>query len=179
MVTSHAMSLQPPLARDDDGGACVRGVAIDVGWFAYGGFDLAAGLSHSSSSMHDEDVAMIRQTRALISDREAFAASFFAALRAHPCFGAVSGAPGAVAMAMVAALLDGERGAEELAAIGRRHAGYGACEADFDDVGIALLTSLRRVLGAAYTPEVEQAWAAAYGEMAEAMIAAAALPAQR
>jgi hemoglobin-like flavoprotein len=65
-----------------------------------------------------------------------------------------------------------DRLALEFAELGRRHAGYGVREEDYDDVGTALLKTLRENLGAAFTPEVEQAWATVYGDLAEAMIAA-------
>lgn len=131
--------------------------------------------------MREDDLQRLRDSRALIADRAAFAARFLAILRARPAldrlFGADAGAKAATSM--VEALLEGRTGGDRIAALGRRHAGYGICETDFDDVGIALLATLRAELGGAYTPEVEQAWASAYGEMAEAMIAAVALPAAR
>lgn len=56
--------------------------------------------------------------------------------------------------------------------LGRRHAGYGVSEDDYDDVGAALLKALRESFGDAFTPELEQAWGTVYGDLAEAMIAA-------
>ena len=60
----------------------------------------------------------------------------------------------------------------QFAALGQRHAGYGVSEDDYDDVGAALLKALRESFGGAFTPELEQAWGAVYGDLAEAMIAA-------
>ncbi|HET7363227.1 MAG TPA: globin family protein [Burkholderiales bacterium] len=64
-----------------------------------------------------------------------------------------------------------------LRALGRRHAGYGVRDEHYDTVSRALLWALGKGLGAAFTPEVEQAWAAAYGFLAATMKDAANLPA--
>ena len=53
--------------------------------------------------------------------------------------------------------------------LGRRHAGYGIVEKDYQVVGGALLWTLERGLGVAFTPEVKEAWAAAYGLLASVM----------
>jgi hemoglobin-like flavoprotein len=53
--------------------------------------------------------------------------------------------------------------------LGRRHVAYGVQDEHYDTVGIALLWSLRRVLGKAFTPEVEEAWAAVYRVLATTM----------
>jgi nitric oxide dioxygenase len=64
-------------------------------------------------------------------------------------------------------------------ALGRRHVAYGVTEAHFATVGAALLWTLEQGLGAAFTPEVADAWAAVYGLLATTMtdaMADAALP---
>ena len=58
-------------------------------------------------------------------------------------------------------------------ALARRHVGYGVTEAMYGSVGAALLWTLGQGLGEGFTPEVEAAWAAAYGLLTGAMIAAA------
>jgi hemoglobin-like flavoprotein len=58
-------------------------------------------------------------------------------------------------------------------ALGRRHAGYGVREAHYDTVGAALLWTLEQGLGEAFTPQVREAWTAAYGTLASVMIEAA------
>ena len=58
--------------------------------------------------------------------------------------------------------------------LGRKHAGYGAQPADYAAVGAALLWTLERGLGAAFTPAVADAWLAAYTLLAGVMQAAAA-----
>lgn len=55
--------------------------------------------------------------------------------------------------------------------VGRRHAAYGALSAHYGPVGDCLLSSLHRVLGPRFTPEVREAWAALYGEIAAVLIA--------
>src|SRR5262249_45781288 len=47
--------------------------------------------------------------------------------------------------------------------LGRRHAGYGVRDEHYDSVGAALLWTLQRGLGAAWTAETAAAWAEVYG----------------
>jgi hemoglobin-like flavoprotein len=58
-------------------------------------------------------------------------------------------------------------------ALGRRHGGYGVRPEDFETVGAALLDTLEEGLGASFTTETRDAWAAAYGILASVMIGAA------
>ena len=58
-------------------------------------------------------------------------------------------------------------------ALGRRHAGYGVKPQHFTPVGAALLWTLEKGLGAAFTPEVKDAWATAYIVLSTTMIDAA------
>jgi len=58
-------------------------------------------------------------------------------------------------------------------ALGIRHAGYGVVEANYQTVGEALLWTLQQGLGPAFTPKISEAWAAAYGVLAETMKTAA------
>ena len=50
----------------------------------------------------------------------------------------------------------------EVADLGRRHVHYGVRDSQYDSVGIALLWTLERGLGPAFTPEVRGAWTEAY-----------------
>jgi hemoglobin-like flavoprotein len=59
-------------------------------------------------------------------------------------------------------------------ALGRQHKGYGVRPAQYDTVGSALLWTLRRALGADFTPAVEAAWTEAYTILATTMKDAAA-----
>ena len=53
--------------------------------------------------------------------------------------------------------------------LGRRHAGYGVADAHYDTVGAALLWTLEKGLGSAFTPDVQNAWVAVYGLLAGTM----------
>jgi len=53
--------------------------------------------------------------------------------------------------------------------LGRRHAAYGVQAAHYETVEVALLWMLKKCLGEAFTPEVRQAWAAAYELLAGTM----------
>ena len=57
--------------------------------------------------------------------------------------------------------------------LGRRHTGYGVEDRHYETVGAALLWTLEKGLGAAFTPEVENAWIAVYGVLADNMKMAA------
>jgi hemoglobin-like flavoprotein len=46
--------------------------------------------------------------------------------------------------------------------LGRRHVAYGVTDAHYETVGAALLWTLKKGLGSAFTPEVEDAWATVY-----------------
>jgi hemoglobin-like flavoprotein len=58
-------------------------------------------------------------------------------------------------------------------ALGRRHVTYGVQERHYATVGAALLWTLDKGLGAAFTPEVREAWRAVYNLLADTMKAAA------
>ncbi len=56
--------------------------------------------------------------------------------------------------------------------LGRRHAGYGVKDGDYDTVAAALIWTLGQGLQADFTPEVEAAWTKVYGILADTMKAA-------
>ena len=58
--------------------------------------------------------------------------------------------------------------------LGRRHVGYGVRDEHYETVGAALLWTLEKGLGAAFTPDVREAWTAVYGVLASTMKRAAA-----
>lgn len=74
----------------------------------------------------------------------------------------------ALAMA-VAGLKTPESIMPVLVALGARHRDYGVQPGHYDTVGTALLWTLEQGLGPAFTPEVHEAWATAYGVLAGAM----------
>jgi len=57
--------------------------------------------------------------------------------------------------------------------LGKRHAGYGVRPEHYATVGAALLATLAKGLGDAFTPPVKEAWTQVYGVMSEVMIKAA------
>jgi hemoglobin-like flavoprotein len=58
--------------------------------------------------------------------------------------------------------------------LGRRHAGYGVKETHYQPVGEALIWTLNKGLGEAFTAPVKDAWLAAYTTLAGVMKEAAA-----
>jgi NAD(P)H-flavin reductase/hemoglobin-like flavoprotein len=57
--------------------------------------------------------------------------------------------------------------------LGRDHRKFGVVAQHYDAVGAALLSSIGEFAGDAWTPEIEKAWTAAYGIVAQAMRTAA------
>jgi hemoglobin-like flavoprotein len=53
--------------------------------------------------------------------------------------------------------------------MGQRHAAYGVKNLDYDALGESLLWMLEQLLGEAFTPDVRNAWAVCYGELARQM----------
>jgi len=58
-------------------------------------------------------------------------------------------------------------------ALGQRHVGYGVSAEQYVPVGAALLWTLEKGLGEAFTPDVRDAWATTYRVLAGTMIEAA------
>lgn len=58
-------------------------------------------------------------------------------------------------------------------ALGRRHGAYGVQDSHYESVGAALLWTLEKGLGDAFTPETRAAWAETYGLLASVMRQAA------
>jgi nitric oxide dioxygenase len=57
--------------------------------------------------------------------------------------------------------------------LGRRHGCYGVTDAHYDTVAAALLWTLEKGLGNAFTPEVKKSWVAVYTVLATTMKSAA------
>ena len=80
-------------------------------------------------------------------------------------------------MQMITAAVTGLDHLEQLVPVlqdlGRRHAGYGVADAHYDTVGEALLWTLEKALGRAFTPEVRHAWTTVYTLLATTMQEAA------
>ncbi len=85
---------------------------------------------------------------------------------------------GQMLMSMIGAAVGGLKNLDALVpvvrALGSRHASYGVKEEHYAIVGGALLWTLEQGLGPKFTPEVRDAWAAAYGLLADVMMLGAA-----
>jgi hemoglobin-like flavoprotein len=81
-------------------------------------------------------------------------------------------------MAMIAAAVGGLDRLDTLVgtvkALGARHSNYGVTTEHYAIVGEALIWTLERGLGAAFTPDVRTAWTNVYGILAATMQAGAA-----
>ncbi|MFC6705011.1 globin family protein [Flexivirga alba] len=71
-------------------------------------------------------------------------------------------------------LSDWTAAAPAVRSLGARHVGYGALPSHYATVGSALISTLDVGLGAAFTPEVREAWVACLGLVSSAMRDAAA-----
>jgi len=58
--------------------------------------------------------------------------------------------------------------------LGRRHAGYGVKDRDYDTGGVALAQTLEAAFGDDFTPVIRDAWSACYGAITGKMKAGAA-----
>ena len=80
-------------------------------------------------------------------------------------------------MTMLAAVVNGLSNLESIlpaaSALAKRHVGYGAKPEHYPVVGGALLWTLEKGLGDAWTPELAEAWTAAYGTLSGYMISEA------
>jgi hemoglobin-like flavoprotein len=84
-------------------------------------------------------------------------------------------------MTMLAAAVQGLDRMEDLRGtlqdLGRRHAGYGVQLRHYDAVEQALLETIRRMIGDAFTLDVRLAWSRIYNDLARIMLEAAEAPA--
>jgi hemoglobin-like flavoprotein len=80
-------------------------------------------------------------------------------------------------MATLAAVVNGLGNLESVlpaaSALAKRHVSYGARAEHYPVVGAALLWTLEKGLGDGWTPEVAEAWTAAYGTLSGFMISEA------
>ena len=74
---------------------------------------------------------------------------------------------------IVGGLVDLDELAPSIQALGKRHAGYGVEDHHYKTVGAALLWTLERGLGSAFTVEVKAAWSALYQLLEQTMKAGA------
>ncbi|MDB5035165.1 MAG: hemin receptor [Chlorobi bacterium] len=131
--------------------------------------------------MTSEQITLVRSTFGMVAPIAEQAAELFynrlfvldPALR--PLFTGDMKEQGRKLMAMLAMVVNGLDRFESLTPavrdLGRRHDGYAVKPEDYDTVGAALLWTLEQGLGEAFTPDVKDAWAIAYGIVATTMIA--------
>jgi hemoglobin-like flavoprotein len=130
-----------------------------------------------------EQIALIRASFGHVEPiAETAAALFYDRLFAldpslRPLFRGDLQAQGRALMGMLRVVVRGLDRLEQLVpavqALGRRHAGYGVRDEHYATVGAALLWTLERGLGEAFTPATRAAWAAAYALLAATMQQAA------
>ena len=84
------------------------------------------------------------------------------------------GQQGQKVMAMLGTLISGLNRVDQVAPIlrdlGRRHVGYGVQDRDYATVGTALLWTLERGLGAAFTTDMRDSWIATYFLVSQTML---------
>jgi hemoglobin-like flavoprotein len=130
--------------------------------------------------MTPEQVALIQASFAKVAPISEPAAELFygrlfeTAPALTPLFRGDMKEQGRKLMATLAVVVNGLGNIEQVlpaaSALAKRHVGYGVKAADYAPVGAALLWTLERGLGAAWTPELAAAWGAAYGVVSEYMI---------
>jgi hemoglobin-like flavoprotein len=136
--------------------------------------------------MTPDQIALVQQSFAkVVPIREAAAALFYDRLFAidpstRPLFRGDMAVQGAMLMAALATIVRSLENLEpmldRIRALAQRHVGYGVTDAHYASVGAALLWTLEQGLGADWTAEVKEAWAAAYQTLSSTMMAAAAEP---
>ncbi|RYX92121.1 MAG: hemin receptor [Comamonadaceae bacterium] len=134
--------------------------------------------------MTPQQIELVQQTFADVKPIAATAAELFynrlftlePALR--PMFKSDIRQQGQMLMSMIGAAVNGLKNLDALVpvvrALGARHASYGVREEHYAIVGGALLWTLEQGLGAKFTPQVRDAWAAAYGLLSDVMMFGAA-----
>ena len=136
--------------------------------------------------MTPQQIALVRESFAkVVPIREQAAALFYERLFAidpgtRPLFRGDMKSQGAKLMAAIGAVVKSldhiDTMLDDLRALARRHDGYGVRAEHYASVGAALLWTLEQGLGFGFTPEVRDAWAAAYDLLSSAMIAATSEP---
>jgi hemoglobin-like flavoprotein len=134
--------------------------------------------------MTPHEITLVKNTwRKVLPIRDTAAELFYQKLfamdpRLRPLFTGDMKAQGKKLMAMitaaVASLDDLESIVPAVQDLGRRHARYGVTEAHYDTVAGALIWTLDKGLGDAFTADVRQAWISAYTLLATTMKDAAA-----
>jgi hemoglobin-like flavoprotein len=133
--------------------------------------------------MTPEQIELVQQSfRSVLPIRDAAAAIFYRRLfeldpalrRMFPADLSTQGSKLMTSLGFVVqGLANPERIVPAVQGLARRHVGYGVQESHYATVGQALLGTLAEGLGDAFTPQLRDAWAAAYALLSGVMIAAA------
>ncbi|MFO1244766.1 MAG: globin family protein [Ramlibacter sp.] len=129
--------------------------------------------------MTPQQINLVQETFADVKPIAATAAELFynrlftldPALR--PLFKGEMGQQGQMLMSMIGSAVGGLRNLEKLAPVvrqlGARHVRYGVRTEHYATVGSALLWTLEQGLGPKFTPDVRDAWTAAYTLLSDVM----------
>lgn len=139
--------------------------------------------------MEDSDIQLVQDSFAKVVPIKAVAADLFytrlftIAPEVEPMFKGDMKDQGAKLMATLGVVVNGLRDLDKILPVAKdlaaRHVTYGVTPAHYQPVGEALIWTLQQGLAEAFTPEVEAAWAKAYGILSEAMVASAYAEADR
>ncbi len=134
--------------------------------------------------MSPEEITLVQSSfRKVAPSRETAAQLFYARLfeldpRMRAKFRGDMNEQGRKLMSAIAFVVEGldepDSILDEVRALGRRHAGYGAEPRHYETVATALLWTLERSLGEDFTHETKEAWTAAYVLLSTTMIEAGA-----
>ncbi len=130
--------------------------------------------------MTPEQVSLIQASFAKVAPiSEQAAAMFYGRLfeiapEVKPLFRADMAEQGRKLMATLAVVVNGLTNLQSIlpaaSALAKRHVGYGVKAEHYAPVGAALLWTLERGLGAAWTPQLAEAWTAVYTTLSGYMI---------
>ena len=134
--------------------------------------------------MTTEQIRLVQTTFAKVAPIAPQAAALFYGRlfeldpKLRPLFKSDLGDQGRKLMQMIGVAVNGLTRLDDIVPVvrqlGVRHAAYGVKEGDYDTVATALLWTLGEGLGPEFTPQVREAWTAAYGLLALTMKEAAA-----
>ncbi|MDN4590735.1 hemin receptor [Xenophilus aerolatus] len=132
--------------------------------------------------MTPQQITLVQQSFAQVAPIAPQAAEIFYARlfelapQVRPLFTGDMAEQGRKLMAMLAMVVNGLTRLETIVPaaqkLGQRHVAYGAEPAHYPVVGQALLDTLERGLGPAFTPDVKAAWSEAYALLSGVMIEA-------
>ena len=133
--------------------------------------------------MTSQDITLVRESfRKIEPTADQVAALFYARLfeldpSLRQLFHGDMATQGCKFMQMIGRAIDSldhsEVISETLRQLGERHARYGVRDDHYAAVGVALLWTLEKSLGAGFTPAVKSAWTATYALFARTMMAGA------